>query len=63
MQLRYCLCWVLRPLCSELGAAAPTVLLPGLRARLFDALSNYGSAGDRPNMCITLPCLSALLSI
>ena len=48
MQLRYCLCWALRPLCSELGAAAPGVLLPSMRARLFDALSTYGSAGERP---------------
>ena len=52
MQLRYCLCWVLRPLCAELGAAAPTVLQPGLRARLFDALGNYSSAGERADNSI-----------
>ena len=40
MQLRYCLAWVLRPLCSELGPAPShqREFSPQLRASLFSAL-------------------------
>ena len=40
MQLRYCLAWVLRPLCSELGAAPAyqREFSPQLRASLFTSL-------------------------